>query len=185
VVSIVNQLRKNHPEIQIGVITFYSAQVEKLKEKLGQSSQSVTVSTVDGFQGGECDCIIVSCVRANPNGRVGFVEDPRRINVALTRARFGLIILGHVKTLVQSTHILKNIIDDASERDKLLDESVLDLKTKPKKQGAEFCRFFAKGDCHYGNRCKFPHVKPPEEETLDIRNLLGQTNIGSTAFQKK
>jgi regulator of nonsense transcripts 1 len=59
----------------------------------------VDVRTVDGFQGCERDIILFSAVRSNPNSEVGFLADDRRLNVALTRARRGLIVLGDESTL--------------------------------------------------------------------------------------
>ena len=59
----------------------------------------ITVNTVDGFQGQERDVIIISLVRANEEGQIGFLNDLRRMNVAITRARMKLIILGDVSTL--------------------------------------------------------------------------------------
>lgn len=61
----------------------------------------ITVNTVDGFQGQERDVILISLVRANEDGQIGFLSDLRRMNVAITRARMKLIILGDVSTLTR------------------------------------------------------------------------------------
>jgi len=75
-------------EDDIGVITPYSAQVGLLKELLAaRELKGVEVSTVDGFQGREKECIVISMVRSNESSSVGFLADPRRMNVAVTRAR--------------------------------------------------------------------------------------------------
>jgi superfamily I DNA and/or RNA helicase len=85
---------------QIGVITPYRGQVELLEEMLRPDPsmlQGMKIATVDSFQGGERDYIVMSCVR---NGRnIGFVKDERRMNVSITRARYGLIIIGNRETL--------------------------------------------------------------------------------------
>lgn len=92
----------------IGVITFYKAQAELIRRKLDASRISecakVECSTVDGFQGREKEVIVLSCVRAQSgDGRpeLGFLRDGRRLNVALTRARRGLIIACHPPTLLR------------------------------------------------------------------------------------
>ena len=60
---------------------------------------SNVVNTIDSYQGSEKEAIIFSCVRSNPEGKLGFCSEYRRINVALTRAKFGQIIVGNVRTL--------------------------------------------------------------------------------------
>ena len=85
----------NKQKVSVGVISPYNAQVFAIQEKLGKtyststhSDFSVSVSSVDGFQGGEEDVIIISTVRSNLNGKVGFLSNRQRANVALTRARY-------------------------------------------------------------------------------------------------
>ncbi len=84
---------------QIGVISPYAAQVRLLREKL--ASTEVGVDTIDGFQGQEREAILISLVRSNGDGDVGFLSDTRRMNVALTRARRKLVVVGDTATLCQ------------------------------------------------------------------------------------
>ncbi|MBQ4294164.1 MAG: AAA family ATPase [Prevotella sp.] len=93
--------------IDVGVISPYRAQVQHLRRLIAKSGDLkpfrhlISVNTVDGFQGQERDIIIISLVRANEEGQIGFLKDLRRMNVAITRARMKLIILGDSGTLTR------------------------------------------------------------------------------------
>ena len=93
--------------IDVGVISPYRAQVQYLRSQLRKKEffkpyrHCITVNTVDGFQGQERDIILISLVRANTEGQIGFLRDLRRMNVAITRARMKLFILGDVPTLTR------------------------------------------------------------------------------------
>ncbi|MBL8045954.1 MAG: AAA family ATPase [Anaerolineales bacterium] len=82
---------------QIAVITPYSAQARLLREQL--KNTAVEIDSVDGFQGREQEAVIVSLVRSNREGEIGFLSDVRRMNVALTRARRKLIVIGDSSTI--------------------------------------------------------------------------------------
>ena len=93
--------------IDFGVISPYRAQVHYLRHLLKKEPffrpcrRLITVHTVDGFQGQERDVIMISLVRANEKGQIGFLRDLRRMNVAITRARMKLLILGEAVTLTR------------------------------------------------------------------------------------
>lgn len=82
--------------LKVTVLSPYTKQIQLLRHKL---PPSVTCSTVDSFQGRESDIIVFSTVRCNVEGDIGFLDDPRRLNVMWTRARLGLILVGDSKTL--------------------------------------------------------------------------------------
>ena len=85
---------------QIAVISPYDAQVQRLRQLLDDVAD-LEIDTVDGFQGREKEAVVVSLVRSNPDGELGFVADIRRINVALTRARKKLIVVGDSATIAR------------------------------------------------------------------------------------
>ena len=93
--------------LNVGVISPYRAQVQylrrlfKKKEFFKPYRSLISVNTVDGFQGQERDIILISLVRANDEGQIGFLRDLRRMNVAITRARMKLIILGDASTMTR------------------------------------------------------------------------------------
>jgi len=93
--------------IDVGVISPYRAQVQYLRSLLKKKEffkpfrHLISVNTVDGFQGQERDVIVISLVRSNDEGQIGFLRDLRRMNVAITRARMKLIILGDAHTMTR------------------------------------------------------------------------------------
>ena len=93
--------------IDVGIISPYRAQVQYLRRLLMKREffkpfrRQISVNTVDGFQGQERDIIVLSMVRSNDEGQIGFLRDLRRMNVAITRARMKVIILGDVPTLTR------------------------------------------------------------------------------------
>ncbi|XP_039171753.1 uncharacterized protein LOC104449996 [Eucalyptus grandis] len=108
-------------DVSVGVISPYGAQVAAIQKKIGKSYENikgfrVKVRSVDGFQGGEEDIIIVSTVRSNPRGFIGFVSDTKRTNVTITRARYSLWILGNEGTLTGSKSIWESLVHDAKTR---------------------------------------------------------------------
>ncbi|KAK6242402.1 hypothetical protein SCA6_007791 [Theobroma cacao] len=126
-------------KLSVGIISPYAAQVVAIQENLGGKYEkidgfAVKVKTVDGFQGGEEDIIIISTVRSNSSGAIGFMSNPQRTNVALTRARHSLWILGNGGTLAQSESAWEALVHDAKARycffnadeDKELANAILD-----------------------------------------------------------
>jgi ATP-dependent RNA/DNA helicase IGHMBP2 len=90
-------LESGVPPGAIAVITPYAAQVRLLRERL--AVEELEIDTVDGFQGREKEAVVISLVRSNPKGEIGFLADTRRMNVALTRARRKLIVIGDSATI--------------------------------------------------------------------------------------
>ena len=108
-----------YERLDIGIISPYKGQVHLLRRMMRKDSywkpfrQLISINTVDGFQGQERDIILISMVRNNTQGQVGFLADLRRMNVAITRARMKLLIIGHSPTLCQHPFYrrLKQYID--------------------------------------------------------------------------
>lgn len=104
-ISKIGEERILDESIDFGLISPYKAQVQYIRSIIRKDNyfkpfrKLITVHTVDGFQGQERDVIFISLVRANESGQIGFLNDLRRMNVAITRARMKLIILGDASTL--------------------------------------------------------------------------------------
>merc|ERR1719507_1925779 len=107
---------------QIGIITPYEGQRSHLVNCMQYQGslhakiyQSIEIASVDAFQGREKDIIIISCVRSNEHQGIGFLADPRRLNVALTRAKYAVIVIGNPKVLSKQNlwnHLLQHYKDN-------------------------------------------------------------------------
>ena len=106
--------------LDVGIISPYKVQTQYLRQQIRKREefrpfrQVISVNTVDGFQGQERDIIIISLVRSNDNGQIGFLSDLRRMNVAMTRARMKLIIFGD-KTTLQHHAFYRKLIQYVDE----------------------------------------------------------------------
>lgn len=130
---------------QIGIITPYEGQRAYLVQYMQYQGslhsklyQEIEIASVDAFQGREKDIIIMSCVRSNEHQGIGFLNDPRRLNVALTRAKYGIIIVGNPKVLSKQP-LWNHLLNFYKERKLLVEGSLNNLKesmiqfVKPKK----------------------------------------------------
>ncbi|KAJ8286560.1 hypothetical protein GJAV_G00040580 [Gymnothorax javanicus] len=124
---------------KVGIITPYNAQKYRIQRAIEHEMQKeegkrlqVEVDTVDGFQGREMDCIIVSCVRASSeSGSIGFLGNRQRMNVTITRAKYSLFILGHLRTLREQRD-WGALIEDAVRRGTIIQTREKDFKMDAK-----------------------------------------------------
>lgn len=109
-------ISSNVPQEAIGIISPYSSQVSFLKRLVHAKYPRIEINTVDGFQGREKECIILSLVRSNEEFEVGFLKDERRLNVAMTRPKRQLCVIGNMETLERSkVPFLKKWVNWAEE----------------------------------------------------------------------
>lgn len=138
-------LKQGVPPSQIGIITPYNEQRLFLMEHMcmngpleAEKYSAIQIESVDAFQGREKDYIILSCVRSNERQGIGFLNDPRRLNVAITRAKYGLIIVGNPRVLAQDS-LWYTLIEDAQKQGVLVQGPIYRLKqvtetfSKPKR----------------------------------------------------
>jgi regulator of nonsense transcripts 1 len=130
---------------QIGIITPYEGQRAYLVQNMQYQGtlhtklyQAVEIASVDAFQGREKDIIVISCVRSNEHQGIGFLNDPRRLNVALTRAKYAIIIIGNPKVLCKQ-ELWNHLLHHYKENGLLVEGSLNNLRPsciqfpKPKK----------------------------------------------------
>eukprot|EP00597_Dinobryon_sp_UTEXLB2267_P014593 CAMPEP_0170119096 /NCGR_PEP_ID=MMETSP0020_2-20130122/14169_1 /TAXON_ID=98059 /ORGANISM="Dinobryon sp., Strain UTEXLB2267" /LENGTH=3522 /DNA_ID=CAMNT_0010348355 /DNA_START=356 /DNA_END=10924 /DNA_ORIENTATION=- len=158
--KLLGQIRNMKGRISVGIISPYSAQIDILKHletqstpiseldsgiDENQSSVSVRVCTVDGFQGQECDIIIFTAVRSNNKSVIGFLEDERRLNVAATRARFSFILICNAGTVSSANNTWARLIENAQQRDTLYNSAsnklISDTSRKMKNEEDRFKSF--------------------------------------------
>lgn len=137
--AIYTRLRKDFPDYnfsgQIGIITPYKSQLRALKDRFATRfgndiEDTIEFNTTDAYQGRESEIIIFSCVRASPAGGVGFLQDIRRMNVGLTRAKSSLWVLGNSDSLIRGRY-WKMLVEDAQARDSYTTGSVMEMLQKP------------------------------------------------------
>ncbi|XP_014637761.1 PREDICTED: probable helicase senataxin [Ceratotherium simum simum] len=119
IIKLIKDKRRDVTFRNIGIITHYKAQktmIQKDLDKEFDRKGPAEVDTVDAFQGRQKDCVIVTCVRANAmQGSIGFLASLQRLNVTITRAKYSLFILGHLRTLMENQH-WNQLIQDAQKR---------------------------------------------------------------------
>jgi superfamily I DNA and/or RNA helicase len=114
--EVLRLLSRGLPADRIAVITPYLAQARRLRDALRDATgQGLEIGTVDGFQGREKEAVVVDLVRSNEDGEIGFLSDTRRMNVAITRARRFLLVVGDSATL--ANHAYYRQFMDAAEQD--------------------------------------------------------------------
>lgn len=94
-------IESSQSAVSIVVLTPYARQAQLLKKLLSSLTPTIEVSSVDGFQGREADVVVFVTVRCNESGDIGFLKDLRRMNVALTRTKLGLAVVGNKATLTR------------------------------------------------------------------------------------
>ena len=128
-IEMVSPQKIESERIDFGIITPYRGQARlirrllKMQHYFRKLKRHITIGTVDGFQGQERDVIIISLVRDNTEGNIGFLRDLRRMNVAMTRARMKLIIVGNSQTL--SRHkFYRSLIEHIKEKGDFIEAAV-------------------------------------------------------------
>lgn len=120
---------------KIGIITPYKSQLRELKDRFSRQYgetvfEYVEFNTTDAYQGRESEIIIFSCVRASPAGGIGFLQDIRRMNVGLTRAKSSLWVLGNSQSLVRG-QFWRMLVEDAQKRERYTQGNVMAMLKKP------------------------------------------------------
>ncbi|SCV00280.1 LAMI_0G04016g1_1 [Lachancea mirantina] len=181
-----------NPE-QIGVITPYEGQRAYIVQYMQMNGSldkelymNVEVASVDAFQGREKDYIILSCVRANEQQAIGFLSDPRRLNVALTRAKYGLVILGNPKSLSRNSlwsHLLIHFREQGCLVEGSLDNLQLCTVQLTKTRTTPNERRMISQRLDLSQAGSFNQMGFDDVDTQSLISFGGPENFGSNGFE--
>lgn len=112
-------VQQGYKTSQVVILTTYSSQLQKIRKLMKKHSilENVRATAVDNYQGQECDIVLVSFVRSNDDGNIGFLKDANRVNVALSRARKGLYCAGNFDFLAKNNELWQKITTNLSAQD--------------------------------------------------------------------
>ena len=158
------------PQADIGVVTPYKAQQRLLENRL--AVPNIQVNTVDGFQGAELDVVVLSMVRSNDKGNVGFLGNHRRLNVALTRSKSVLRVIGNFATL-RTNKVLGSMVSDAEKRG-LIRRFNQDGKKKIRKKKAEKIKVKATTKKKSKGKTKSKKKHKAKKNNANIDDLIAQ-----------
>ncbi|RAR08384.1 trna-splicing endonuclease [Stemphylium lycopersici] len=167
---------------KVGIITPYKSQLQQLKQTFMQAYgqniiEDIDFNTTDAFQGRESEIIIFSCVRASPSGGVGFLQDIRRMNVGLTRAKSSLWVLGNSDSLMRG-EFWKKLIINAKERNRFTDNDV------PKMLNQHSSKFPAPKEGYVQANRPTPEIKTEIKSEPMSRSGSGQSGTSSSSDAK-
>ncbi|KAF2722195.1 hypothetical protein K431DRAFT_302802 [Polychaeton citri CBS 116435] len=161
--------KRDYPRGNIGVITPYKSQLRALKDRFSSRFGNeifdiIEFNTTDAFQGRESEIIIFSCVRASPAGGIGFLQDIRRMNVGLTRAKSSLWVLGNSESLVRGQYWRK-LVEDAKARDSYTTGNLKSMLSK--------------------SSSHFPAAVAKDSSMLDVGEHVEQMDVGRKDSMKE
>ncbi|ESZ91479.1 hypothetical protein SBOR_8140 [Sclerotinia borealis F-4128] len=169
---------------KIGIITTYKAQLNELKRRFGTKFgdgifEEIEFNTTDAFQGREREIIIFSCVRAKASGGIGFLNDIRRMNVGLTRAKSSLWVLGDSRALEQG-EFWNKLIHDAKSRSRYTSGDIMGLLSRPTSKDAPAIEYSNPSSVLNGNNSRRPSEK--SDSDIDMTDApQNQSSRGSTS----
>ncbi|KAB8294774.1 hypothetical protein EYC80_006736 [Monilinia laxa] len=172
---------------KIGIITTYKAQLNELKRRFGQKFgdgifEEIEFNTTDAFQGREREIIIFSCVRAKASGGIGFLNDIRRMNVGLTRAKSSLWVLGDSRALEQG-EFWNRLIQDAKGRSRYTSGDIMGLLSRPTSKDAPAIDYAKPAsDFNSNNSKRLPEKSDGDTDMMDTpQNQSSRTSISSSS----